>query len=107
MYTIIRRNYPNIGVSWHGIRKIYEKCEWLNAPPKRKAQPQQRCRYQAVYPNQIWHVDIHIWSKYTGLYIFGVIDEHTHTVCVPYYKAAPYNISHTKIFSRAKYNRVI
>ena len=24
--------------------------------------------------------------------------EHTHTVCVPYYKAAPYNISHTKIF---------
>ena len=23
---------------------------------------------------------------------------HTHTVCVPYYKAAPYNISHTKIF---------
>ena len=27
---------------------------------------------------------------------------HTHTVCVPYYKAAPYNISHTKIFSRAK-----
>ena len=32
---------------------------------------------------------------------------HTHTVCVPYYKAAPYNISHTKIFSRAKYNRVI
>ena len=59
MYTIIRRNYPNIGVSWHGIRKIYEKCEWLNAPPKRKAQPQQRCRYQAVYPNQKWIVDIH------------------------------------------------
>ena len=27
---------------------------------------------------------------------------HTHTVCVPYYKAAPYNISHTKILSRAK-----
>ena len=27
---------------------------------------------------------------------------HTHTVCVPYYKATPYNISHTKIFSRAK-----
>ena len=26
----------------------------------------------------------------------------THTVCVPYYKATPYNISHTKIFSRAK-----
>ena len=25
---------------------------------------------------------------------------HTHTVCVPYYKAAPYNISHTKKFSR-------
>ena len=24
----------------------------------------------------------------------------THTVCVPYYKAAPYNISHTKIFVR-------
>ena len=24
--------------------------------------------------------------------------KHTHTVCVPYYKAAPYNISHTKIF---------
>ena len=24
--------------------------------------------------------------------------EHTHTVCVPYYKAAPYNISHTKNF---------
>ena len=22
----------------------------------------------------------------------------THTVCAPYYKAAPYNISHTKIF---------
>ena len=36
-----------------------------------------------------------------------VIPGHTHTVCVPYYKAAPYNISHTKIFSRAKYNRVI
>ena len=28
--------------------------------------------------------------------------QHTHTVCVPYYKAAPYNISHTKKFSRAK-----
>ena len=26
------------------------------------------------------------------------ITTHTHTVCVPYYKAAPYNISHTKIF---------
>ena len=26
---------------------------------------------------------------------------HTHTVCVPYYKAAPYNISHTKNFSMA------
>ena len=25
-------------------------------------------------------------------------DDDTHTVCVPYYKAAPYNISHTKIF---------
>ena len=25
-------------------------------------------------------------------------DTHTHTVCVTYYKAAPYNISHTKIF---------
>ena len=30
------------------------------------------------------------------------VDVHTHSVCVPYYKAAPYNISHTKIFSRAK-----
>ena len=34
----------------------------------------------------------------------AVLDEiykdsnNTHTVCVPYYKAAPYNISHTKIF---------
>ena len=26
---------------------------------------------------------------------------HTHTVCVPYYKAAPYNISHTQNFSMA------
>ena len=26
---------------------------------------------------------------------------HTHTVCVPYYKATPYNISHTKNFSMA------
>ena len=26
---------------------------------------------------------------------------HTHTVCVPYYKAAPYNISHTKNFLMA------
>ena len=42
MYAI-SRNYPKVGVSWDGIRKIYEKCEWLNAPPKRKAQPQQRC----------------------------------------------------------------
>ena len=25
-------------------------------------------------------------------------DPYTHTVCVTYYKAAPYNISHTKIF---------
>ena len=24
-----------------------------------------------------------------------IMKEHTHTVCVPYYKAAPYNISHT------------
>ena len=33
----------------------------------------------------------------TGYQIyFNII--HTHTVCVPYYKAAPYNISHTKIF---------
>ena len=62
MYAI-SRNYPKVGVSWDGIRKIYEKCEWLNAPPKRKAQPQQRCRYQAVYPNQIW------------ISIFGVIDD--------------------------------
>ena len=30
-----------------------------------------------------------------------VISEHTHTVCVTYYKAAPYNISHTKIFLMA------
>ena len=36
MYAI-SRNYPKVGVSWDGIRKIYEKCEWLNAPPKRKA----------------------------------------------------------------------
>ena len=62
MYAI-SRNYPKVGVSWDGIRKIYEKCEWLNAPPKRKAQPQQRCRYQAVYPNQLW------------ISIFGVIDD--------------------------------
>ena len=26
MYTIIIRNYLNIGIPWHGIRKIYEKC---------------------------------------------------------------------------------
>ena len=26
------------------------------------------------------------------------VNTHTHTVCAPYYKAAPYNISHTKIF---------
>ena len=60
MYAI-SRNYPKVGVSWDGIRKIYEKCEWLNTPPKRKAQPQQRCRNQAVYTNRLWHVDIHIW----------------------------------------------
>ena len=61
MYAI-SRNYPKVGVSWDGIRKIYEKCEWLNAPPKRKAQPQQRCRYQAVYhiPNQIWISTCHL-----------------------------------------------
>ena len=35
-----------------------------------------------------------------GIYKRGEV--HTHTVCVPYYKAAPYNISHTKKFSRAK-----
>ena len=29
---------------------------------------------------------------------YNDIKKHTHTVCVPYYKAAPYNISHTKIF---------
>ena len=29
---------------------------------------------------------------------FMKCDLHTHTVCVPYYKATPYNISHTKIF---------
>ena len=29
------------------------------------------------------------------------INYDTHTVCVPYYKAAPYNISHTKIFLMA------
>ena len=33
---------------------------------------------------------------------FTPAEQHTHTVCVTYYKAAPYNISHTKIFSRAK-----
>lgn len=33
--------------------------------------------------------------------------EHTHTVCVTYYKASPYNISHTKNIFTAKYNRVI
>ena len=32
---------------------------------------------------------------------------HTHTVCVTYYKASPYNISHTKNIFTAKYNRVI
>ena len=26
----------------------------------------------------------------------NLVTSHTHTVCVPYYKAAPYNISHTK-----------
>ena len=33
-----------------------------------------------------------------GSYAFENCYIHTHTVCVPYYKAAPYNISHTKIF---------
>ena len=41
MYAIIIRNYPKVGVSWDGIRKIYKKSEWLNAPPIRKAQLQQ------------------------------------------------------------------
>ena len=48
------------------------------------------------------HLEFILSKKF---FILG--DTHTHTVCVPYYKAAPYNISHTKIFSRAKYNRVI
>ena len=34
----------------------------------------------------------------TKLIIPNCISKITHTVCVPYYKAAPYNISHTKIF---------
>ena len=33
--------------------------------------------------------------------------KYTHTVCVTYYKASPYNISHTKNIFTAKYNRVI
>ena len=43
----------------------------------------------------------------SDLVVYKIVVAHTHTVCVPYYKAAPYNISHTKKFSRAKYNIVI
>ena len=42
--------------------------------PKRKHLPM-RCRYQAISPNEIWHVDIHNWTKNPGTYIYGVIDD--------------------------------
>ena len=45
-------------------------------------------------------LDVDLIDERINLYLKK--NQHTHTVCVPYYKAAPYNISHTKIFSRAK-----
>lgn len=80
MYEIIRKKYPQVSITWHRIRNIYAQYDWLQLPPKRKPQPPQRCRYQAVYPNQIWHIDIHIWSRHNGLYIFGVIDDRSRFV---------------------------
>ena len=41
-------------------------------------------------------------AMYFSMILSVAKPNHTHTVCVTYYKAAPYNISHTKIFSRAK-----
>ena len=69
-------------------------------------------------PNSVIEIGVYAFSECSSLTNIkvsnnitrirtGTFSIHTHTVCVPYYKAAPYNISHTKIFSRAKYNRVI
>ena len=41
------------------------------------------------------------WIDAQAIKVLVPSDLHTHTVCVPYYKAAPYNISHTKIFLMA------
>ena len=66
--------------------------------------------YNAVYVTQVTGASYNngeiVISKKCGLWMkynhqknyFRCTNTHTHTVCVPYYKAAPYNISHTKIF---------
>ena len=63
-------------------------------------------RYQTIYFLYKFHFreDIYETSKFCGCSINTVKNvifriehpTHTHTVCVPYYKATPYNISHTK-----------
>ena len=45
-----------------------------------------------------WALEYSVKNAFAEIQIGYNRISHTHTVCVPYYKAAPYNISHTKIF---------
>ena len=48
--------------------------------------------------NDITDIDTLAKADHNHVAVYATLTQHTHTVCVPYYKAAPYNISHTKIF---------
>ena len=49
--------------------------------------------------NASYKIDMNIYKKH--YFLEEATPFYTHTVCVPYYKATPYNISHTKIFLMA------
>lgn len=73
-YTLLL-HYPNIKFNY--VRKIFEKYKLYKFRLVQNTE-KPRCRYEAIYVNQIWHADIHYFQK-AGMpdlmYLYCIIDD--------------------------------
>lgn len=72
-YKMIKRDYPNVNISLEVIHDIYQKYGWLSKTFKKTKK--NRCRYEALLCNGIWHVDVHYPNQDPDNYVYGIIDD--------------------------------
>ncbi|KAI5509675.1 integrase core domain-containing protein [Trichomonas vaginalis G3] len=69
--------------------------------PRGPKRPKGRTRYEALLPNQIWHVDIHFLNKRRSELLYGVIDDCTRMVLEWQHLSSKHANQTVKVIERA------